>query len=234
MQISVEHLTMKYEHVLALDDVSFQVDDGDYLCIVGANGSGKSTLLKAILGLVHPDGGNICFGNGITRADLGYLPQQMVVERDFPASVWEVVLSGTLRQKGRRPFFRRAEKETALANLKKLEIEDLRQKSFQELSGGQRQRVLLARALSSAGKVLLLDEPVTGLDPEITKSLYELVAKLNREDGLTVMMVSHDLQGALEYGSKILHLEQKVAFFGEKNAYLRQYGAKFSAGGGGA
>lgn len=232
MQISVEHLTLKYENTVALKDISFTVAAGDYLCILGPNGSGKSTLLKAMLGLVNLDDGTIRFGDNISRCDLGYLPQQTTIKWDFPASVWEVVLSGALRNKGRRPFYSQKAKDLAAASMDKLSIGHLRGTSFQELSGGQRQRVLLARALCSAGAILLLDEPVAGLDPPMTASLYELIAQLNREDGLTVIMVSHDIGGALQYANKILHLEQSIGFFGDKGDYLTSGVAYAQTGGG--
>ncbi|MEE0776928.1 MAG: ATP-binding cassette domain-containing protein, partial [Bacillota bacterium] len=207
MYLACDHLTMKYENTLALDDISFQVDAGDYLCILGANGSGKSTLLKAILGLLPVKNGSVVYGDGVRASEIGYLPQQTVVQKDFPASVWEVVLSGTLNGCGLRPFYSRQVKAMAEHNMERLGITDLRKKSYRELSGGQQQRVLLARALCATKKLLLLDEPVTGLDPVITSELYELIGTINREEGISVIMVTHDMEGALKHSNKILHLD---------------------------
>ena len=229
MRIAAEHLTIKYDQQAALEDVSFDIHGGDYFCILGENGSGKSTLLKALLGLVTPQNGTIRY-EGVSKKQLGYLPQQTQVQRDFPASVREVVLSGTLGP-GLRPFYSRAQKAAAEEHMRKLDILDLQYKSFQQLSGGQRQRVLLARALSSAETVLLLDEPATGLDPLITAEFYAIIEKLNREDGMTVITVTHDVDSALRYGSKILHLDKTVLFFGPKEQYLHSKICRLYLGG---
>ena len=201
-------------------DLTFEVNKGDYLCIVGENGAGKSTLIKTLLGLMEPLEGSITTDEGLKTYEIGYLPQQTVVQRDFPASVWEIVLSGTLAKCGRRPFYSRQEKKDAEENMKKMSIWELRKKCYRNLSGGQQQRVLLARALCATTKLLLLDEPVSGLDPKVTTEFYQLVEGLNKE-GITIIMVSHDIHAAVQYANYILHINQKQFFFGEKEAYLK-------------
>lgn len=218
--ISCEHITMRYENQTAVDDVSFQVDDGDYICIVGENGSGKSTLLKGLLGLMTPKSGRIIYGDGLRQNMIGYLPQQTVVQRDFPASVWEVVLSGCLNRRGLRPFYSARERRIAEENIKKLSIEAFKKKSYRDLSGGQQQRVLLARALCATEKLLLLDEPVTGLDPVVTAELYQLIKNLNRE-GVTILMVSHDISCSVRNAGKILHMGTDIRFYGKTEDYVK-------------
>ncbi len=217
--ISCKNVTMGYENQLAVEDVSFDIEDGDYVCIVGENGSGKSTLLKGLLGLLKPRAGEIAFGDGLKQNMIGYLPQQTIVQRDFPASVWEVVLSGCLNRRGMRPFYSPAERRIASANIEKLGIGGLVKKSYRDLSGGQQQRVLLARALCATEKLLLLDEPVTGLDPVVTSELYALIRQLNRE-GVTIVMVSHDINCSVHYAGKILHMDTGVLFYGPSEKYL--------------
>ena len=230
--VSCENITLSYEGMDVVSDLSFDVQSGDYLCIVGENGSGKSTLLKGILGFVKASKGRIVFGDGITRNEIGYLPQQTSKQRDFPASVWEVVLSGCLNRMGVRPFYSRKEKERAVLNLRKLGIEKLRTRSYNELSGGQQQRVLLARALCAAESLLVLDEPVSGLDPIVTADMYELIYKLNREEHMTIIMVSHDMKGALSYADKVLHMRHDGYFFGTMEEYRRSpYYDMFQTGG---
>ncbi len=216
-QLTLEHLSLGYEGTEILHDLNLSVDAGDYLCIVGENGSGKSTLMKTILGLAAPLSGKVLWGDGLRRNEIGYLPQQTVVQRDFPASVWEIVLSGCQARCGLRPFYSRAEKALAQSNLQKLGLESLKNRCYRELSGGQQQRVLLARALCATQKILLLDEPVSGLDPVVTGELYRLIASLNRE-GTTVLMISHDIDAAVRYASHVLHIGSNV-FFGTKDAY---------------
>lgn len=216
--LTCEHLTMSYEHQNAVEDVSFSIEPGDYLCIVGENGSGKSTLLKGLLGLLPPKSGHIKFGDGLTRSRIGYLPQQTLVQRDFPASVYEVVLSGCLGRHGFSPFYSLSERALAQTNLEKMGIASLRRKSYRALSGGQQQRVLLARALCATDKLLLLDEPVTGLDPVVTAELYALLSRLNKE-GVAIVMVSHDINCSLLNSKKILHMDTGVRFFGSTDAY---------------
>lgn len=216
--IRCENVCLSYGGTNVLENVSFEVKRGDYLCIVGQNGSGKSTLVKALLSLKTPTEGRISY-EGCTAKDIGYLPQQTNIKNDFPATVSEVVLSGTLSH-SRTPFYRAEDKKTALENMKKLGIENLSKRCFRELSGGQRQRVLLARAMCSADKLLLLDEPVAGLDPLATKEMYRATSELNKS-GMTVIMVSHDFGAVLEYGTKILHLDKSVLFFGKREDYVK-------------
>ena len=218
--IQCENLTMSYENRNAVENVSFSIEPGDYLCIVGENGSGKSTLLKGLLGLMRPKNGKILFGDGLTQTSIGYLPQQTVVQRDFPASVQEVVISGCLHQKGFGPFYKPSQRTAANAAMEKLNITSLRKKSYRALSGGQQQRVLLARALCATDKLLLLDEPVTGLDPVVSSDLYALLKQLNQE-GVAIVMVSHDINCSIHNARKILHMNTGVLFFGSVEAYRK-------------
>ncbi|MBQ7679337.1 MAG: ATP-binding cassette domain-containing protein, partial [Butyrivibrio sp.] len=196
----------------------------DYLCIVGENGSGKSTLMKTLLGLRSPISGQIQFGDGLKANEIGYLPQQTVIQKDFPASVREIVLSGCQGRCGLRPFYNRAEKELAFENMARMGIMDLRDRPYRELSGGQQQRVLLARALCATQKILLLDEPVAGLDPNVTAGMYALTEKINR-DGITIIMISHDISAAVRYASHILHIGDRM-FFGIRDEYLKSDAGK--------
>ncbi len=217
-QLRCENLTLGYENGAILKNLSFSVKEGDYLAIVGENGSGKSTLMKTVLGLMKPLAGKIERGEGLNRWDIGYLPQQTIVQRDFPASVWEVVLSGTLSGEKFHPFYTRSDRKTASENIEKMGLEALKNRSYRELSGGQQQRVLLARALCATRKIILLDEPVTGLDPKVTLEMYELIQSLNKE-GVTIIMISHDVTAAVRYANKILHIGGHV-FFGSVKEYL--------------
>ena len=219
-----------YDNTVAVNGVSFELERGDYLCIVGENGSGKSTLLKGILGLIPMRGGSVDFADGLRRTDIGYLPQQTQAQRDFPATVREVVLSGCLNgSKG--PFYSRADRSLANKNMEKLSITNIANRSYRELSGGQQQRVLLARALCAAKELLLLDEPVTGLDPVVTAEFYRLIKKLNRDSGIAVIMVSHDIECAVENANKILHLGSRgVEFFGTTEDYLKSDAGRRFAG----
>ena len=219
-QLICEHLSLGYEGKAIVTDLNFHVNAGDYLCIVGENGSGKSTLMRTLLGLQPPLGGKILTGDGLLQNEIGYLPQQTVVQKDFPASVWEIVLSGFQGRCGLRPFYNAAEKQLAKENLEKMGILHLQKRCYRELSGGQQQRVLLARALCATRKMLLLDEPVSGLDAKVTTEMYELIAKLNRTDGITVLMISHDLSAALTYATQILHIGHTV-FYGDTASYLQ-------------
>ena len=216
--ITCRGLALGYDNRVIADRIDFTVNAGDYLCIVGENGSGKSTLMKTLLKLKEPIRGEIITGDGLTKNEIGYLPQQSDLQKDFPASVWEIVLSGCAGSLGIRPFYGKKEKELALSNMEKMGISALAKRSYRELSGGQQQRVLLARALCATKKVLLLDEPVSGLDPKVTAEMYALVKKLN-DEGLTVIMISHDIKAAVSYASHILHIGHKV-FFGTKEQYL--------------
>ena len=228
--ITCEHVCLGYDGQTVLRDVNFTVSRGDLLCVVGENGSGKSTLLKGILGLIPMRGGSVDFADGLRRTDIGYLPQQTQAQRDFPATVREVVLSGCLNgSKG--PFYSRADRNLANKNMEKLSITDIARRSYRELSGGQQQRVLLARALCAAKELLLLDEPVTGLDPVVTAEFYRLIKKLNRDSGIAVIMVSHDIECAVENANKILHLGSRgVEFFGTTEDYLKSDAGRRFAG----
>lgn len=219
--ITCEKLTLGYDGKAVIENLNFSVGKGDYLCIIGENGAGKSTLMKTILSLHKAMSGNISFGDGLKPYEIGYLPQQTVVQKDFPASVWEIVLSGTLSFCKNRPFYSKKEKELALQNMEKLSILDLKDKCYRDLSGGQQQRVLLARALSAATKIILLDEPVTGLDPKVTTEFYQLIKELNEKENITIIMVSHDINAALEYATHILHIGKEQSFMGTKKQYLK-------------
>ena len=230
-QLTCRDLTLGYDGREILSGLSFQVEAGDYLCIVGENGSGKSTLMRTILGLQAPMAGVIETGDGLTRTEIGYLPQQTVVQRDFPASVWEIVLSGCQNRCGMRPFYNKEEKRLARETIERLELTALTRRCYRELSGGQQQRVLLARALCATRKMLLLDEPVSGLDPKVTAEMYRLIEELSREDGITVVMISHDLEAALGYADHILHIGKRL-FFGTREEYLRSDASRVFAEGG--
>lgn len=219
-QLVCENLSVGYDGKAILQGLGFEVHQGDYLCIVGENGSGKSTLMKTLLGLQAPIAGKIVTGDGLQRNEIGYLPQQTPVQRDFPASVWEIVLSGCQSRCGLRPFYNKEEKRLARKNIQKMQIEALTKRCYRELSGGQQQRVLLARALCATRKMLLLDEPVSGLDPKVTEEMYRLIRKINQEDEITVLMISHDLTAALGYATHILHIGDSI-FFGTKEDYLQ-------------
>ena len=216
--ITVSGLSLGYDSNVIVKDLNFTVNEGDYLCIVGENGSGKTTLMKTLLSLQEPLAGKIAAGDGLKRNEIGYLPQQTEVQRDFPASVFEIVLSGCQGRIGRKPFYSAKEKELARENMKLLGIEEISGRCYRELSGGQQQRVLLARALCATRRILLLDEPAAGLDPKVTAEMYDLIRDLN-ESGVTVIMISHDMGAALKYASHILHVGD-VLFFGTKEEYL--------------
>ncbi len=219
-QLVCKNLSIGYHGTPVAEGLTFSVNAGDYLCIVGENGSGKSTLMKTLLHLQPALGGELSMGEGLRPTDIGYLPQQTAVQRDFPASVREIVLSGCLNRQGLRPFYNHAEKKLAAQSMERMGIVPLAGRCFRELSGGQRQRVLLARALCAAHRLLLLDEPVAGLDPAVTAELYALIAELNRVDGITIIMISHDLDAALAHASHILQMGKRP-FFGTREAYLQ-------------
>ena len=219
-QLTCRNLSLGYEGKTVISGLSFEVNAGDYLCIVGENGSGKSTLMKTILKLKTPITGEIITGDGFARGEIGYLPQQTVVQKDFPASVREVVRSGCLNRCGLRPFYNKAERQMAEDNMEKLGIAPLRGRCYRELSGGQQQRVLLARALCATRKILLLDEPVAGLDPMAAAEMYALIKKLN-DGGVTIIMISHDIAASVKYASHILHIGAGSSlFFGTEAEYL--------------
>ena len=227
--LSCSGLELGYEGHTVLRCPDFRVDAGDYLCVVGENGSGKTTLMKTLLGLIRPAGGKITRGEGLRENEIGYLPQQTVVQKDFPATVREIVLSGCQGRIGRRPFYGKAEKELARQNMERMGLTPLAKRCYRELSGGQQQRVLLARALCATQKLLLMDEPVSGLDPLVTAEMYELIRGLNRE-GVTIIMVSHDIAAAVRYATHILHVGSEC-FFGSAEAYRESALAKrFLAG----
>lgn len=230
-QISCTNVTIGYEGVIAASDLNFLVEDRDYLCIIGDNGTGKSTLLKALLGLKRPTSGKIEFLNGLKRNHIGYLAQQTEIQRDFPASVMEVTLSGCLNKSKFNPFYSTTDKKRAMEALETLEVTDVKNKCYKELSGGQQQRVLLARALCASEKILVLDEPTTGLDPSMTTELFSFVKKLNEEKGITVIMVTHDTHCAVKFSKHILHLTKESYFYGSKEEYLSsELGKKYIGG----
>ncbi len=219
-EITCRGLTLGYENITLVTDLNFEVNQGDYLCIVGENGSGKSTLMRTILFLQSPLAGEIQLGEGLKSTEIGYLPQQTIVQRDFPASVKEIVLSGCQNRKRFRPFYAKEDKQLAMDNMVRLGIDNLSRRCYRELSGGQQQRVLLARALCATRRLLLLDEPVSGLDPRVTEEMYQLIKQLN-DEGITIIMISHDIGAALKYASHILHIGGGDLFFGKKEEYLK-------------
>ena len=220
-----------YEGSIAVSGLNFEVGSGQYLCIVGENGSGKSTLIKGLLRLMQPVSGSVTLADGLKANEIGYLPQQTPVQRDFPASAYEVILSGRLSRRGIRPFYTKADRAAAEENMKRLDILSLRNKCYRDLSGGQQQRVLLARALCATQKLLLLDEPVAGLDPVVTQDLYRQIASINSDTGITVIMVSHDIQSAVKYATHILHLKNEQVFFGMTGDYIKTSVGKSFLGG---
>ena len=228
-QLTCQNLAVGYEGRAVLENLNFSVCPGDYLCIVGENGSGKSTLMKTILGLQPPVRGKVLTGDGLRKNKIGYLPQQTPVQRDFPASVREIVLSGCQGRCGDRPFYSKGEKQLAKTAMERMQVAALAKRCYRTLSGGQQQRVLLARALCAAQNMLLLDEPVSGLDPKVTGEMYGLIQRLNREDGVTILMISHDITSTLNYASHILHLGRRV-FFGTKADYLREFPQAWKGG----
>jgi zinc transport system ATP-binding protein len=229
--IECKNAAFGYEGKAAVDQLNFKVEEGNYLCIVGENGSGKSTLMKGILGLISPMEGEIILSDGLKKNEIGYLPQQTDVQKNFPASVYEVVISGRLNRIGRRIFFGKKDRQEAYEKMKMMGIYELRNQSYQELSGGQRQRVLLARALCATQKVLLLDEPVTGLDPATTKEMYRCIRELNRKHGIAIIMISHDIEMAVSEATHILQLAETQLFFGTTEEYQQSKIGKVWIGG---
>jgi zinc transport system ATP-binding protein len=213
-------VSLGYEGQTVLSHLDLTIRDGDYLCVVGDNGSGKSTLLRGLLGLLSPQAGEILRAPELERGAVGYLPQQTRAQRDFPATVFEVALSGCLNQKGSRFFYTRAQKSQALMNLGKLGVLEWKDKCYRELSGGQQQRVLLARALCAAGRLLILDEPITGLDPAAAQDLYKTLDYLNRTEHMAIVMVTHDLAPALRSAKTVFHIGQRGTFLGTAADYL--------------
>ncbi len=221
--IRLTDVTIAFDGVAAVERVNLAVERGEYLVVVGENGSGKSTLVRAMLGLVRPKSGRIAYGDGLKKDQIGYLPQQTVVQRDFPASVEEVVLSGCVNRLGRRMAFGAGERGRAAEKMRMMDVERLRAKPYRTLSGGQQQRVLLARALCATDSILLLDEPVTGLDPDAAEELYAVVRALNRDHGVAIVMVSHDLHGAVRDAGRVLVMNRGVDFLGAPAEYLRRF-----------
>ena len=230
--LECKDLCFAYEGKRVLEGVNFSLNAGDYLCVVGENGSGKSTLIKGLLGLKAPEQGSITLFDGLKATEIGYLPQQPQVQRDFPASVYEVVLSGCLNSLGGRLFYSRELKQRAMENMERMGIEEIKDESYQNLSGGQQQRVLLARALCATKKLLLLDEPVTGLDPIASGEMYNLIKLINLCDNISVIMVSHDIHEAVRYATRILHLGHSQLFFGTAAEYRQSSLARRFLGGG--
>ena len=227
-----QDLAFAYEGKTVLDHVTFQVDRGDYLSIIGENGSGKTTLLKGLLGLLRPKSGSIKLGDGLSPREIGYVPQQSPNNQNFPASVYEVVLSGRLGCRGAMPFYSKKDKMTAFENMDKMGILSFKKRSIQTLSGGQRQRMFISRALCAGETLLLLDEPTSGLDPLATAELYKTIQMLNRDMGIAILLVSHDIQMAVEYGSHVLHLQNRPLFCGKTEDYKQsEVFKKFSLGG---
>lgn len=220
-QIICQNLSVGYDSKVILKNLSFEVNKGDYLCIVGENGSGKTTLIKSILGLIPTISGKLETGEGLKSNEIGYLPQQTIVQRDFPASVKEIVLSGCQGRMGLRPFYSKFDRLLAEKNMKKMDITDLSKRCYRELSGGQQQRVLLARALCATQKLLLLDEPVSGLDPRVTAEMYQTIKSLN-DEGISIIMISHDVDAAVKYASHILHIGNTV-FYGTTEDYVNSH-----------
>ena len=219
-QLTCNDLTLGYEGNTVVSGLSFTVNAGDYLCIVGENGTGKTTLMKTLIRLKTPMSGEIVTGDGVEADEIGYLPQQTEVQRDFPASVREIVRSGCLNRRGFRPYYNSNEKKAAEDNMERLGISSLAKRCYRELSGGQQQRTLLARALCSTGKILLLDEPVAGLDPKAAAEMYTLITGMNNR-GTTIIMVSHDIACSVKYASHVLHIGiGEALFFGTKADYL--------------
>ncbi len=228
MFIKAEKLTLAYDATPVASDIDFVVNPGDYLCIVGENGSGKSTLVKAIVGLHPIAAGTLTVDPEIRRGGIGYLPQHTPAQRDFPASVREIVRSGCLRRAGMRPFWRASDKKLADAAMERMGISHLSSKCYRELSGGQQQRVLLARAFCATGRLIVLDEPIAGLDPLAMTEMYRMIAELNR-DGVAVVMVSHDVSAAVNYADHILHISKTTNFYGSTEGYLKTpVGQQFS------
>lgn len=217
--LECKDLCVYYEGKQILKDVSFDINERDFVCIVGENGTGKSTLTNAILGLLPIASGTIKM-HGITKSDIGYLPQKLKVAANFPASVKEVVMSGFVGKKFFSPFYSKTQKCKADDALRLLGLEEVKDRSYLELSGGQQQRVLLARAVCAAEKLVLLDEPVTGLDISATKSFYDLICHLNTHHDMAILMVSHDIETAVKYCGKVLHLGDGVQFFGSASDYI--------------
>ena len=219
--IKCRNLSPGYEGRAVVHNLNFEVNDGDYLCVIGENGVGKSTLIKTLLGLLKPVEGDVIFNENLLPTQIGYLSQQQQLLKDFPASVFEIVLSGCQSKLGLRPFYNSGERQSARDKINRLGLTDMINKSFSELSGGQQQRVLLARALMAGQRLMILAEPVTGLDPVATKNMYEIIDNLNKEEKMTVIMISHDIKEALNHASKVLYMGSDN-FYGSVEEFQRR------------
>ncbi len=219
--IELKNLSLGYDNITVLKDINMVIEENDFICIVGPNGSGKSTLIKGILGLIKPSKGKIIYNN-LKQNFIGYMPQEVKIDSNFPASVYEIVLSGTLNRLGLKSFYTKREKQIADDNLKILGIENLKDKSFQDLSGGQRQKVLLARSLCATSKLLILDEPSNNLDAKSKQELYEIIVDLNKNHNITIIMITHDLDHDNLIGNKILSLRDDEIFFGTTEEFIRR------------
>ena len=220
--IKCEKLSLGYDGKAIVDNLNFEIQNGDYLCVLGENGVGQSTLIKTLLKLIKPISGEVIYNENLLPTEIGYLSQQQQLLKDFPASVFEIVLSGCQSKVGIRPFYKREEKQTAKEKIEKLGLLDLMTRSFSELSGGQQQRVLLARALMAGQRLMILDEPVTGLDPEASRKMYEIINELNKSN-MTIVMISHDIEVALDYATKVLYIGQNI-FYGTTLEYKKSRG----------
>ena len=209
MLFEVKDLTLGYEKENIIENISFVVENKDFIIVVGKNGAGKSTLIKGILGLIKPKSGKIIFGDGLKKNLIGYMPQETKVDQAFPASVKEIVLSGRINKMGLRPFYNKEDKEKANEVMNILNISNIKNKSFADLSGGQRQKVLLARSLAATDKLLILDEPSNNLDNTSREEFYLLLMKLNKELGISIIMISHDSDLDKVLGNKILRIKDK-------------------------
>ncbi len=225
--LNVNNLNIGYDNEIINKNINFSLNKGDYMCVVGENGAGKSTLMKTLIKLINPISGEITYPESNSKYNIGYVPQQAAVQTDFPATVWEIVLSGTLARFNRKFFYTKEAKNLAQAKIEQLSIADLKNKSYSKLSGGQQQRVLLARALCVSDQLLVLDEPTQGLDPKVTKEFYQLIDNLNTQ-GMTIVLISHDIKAAVKHANKILHLgKNKQLFSGTKDQYLSSRTFKF-------
>ena len=229
--LRMEHVSKRFGDFYANRDINLSVRKGEVHTLLGENGAGKSTLMKGLLGLLKPTGGSLMVSDDLKRSGIGYLPQQTPAQKDFPATVQEVVISGCLGKRGNRPFYSKKERETAAVNMERLGITDLRKSCYRDLSGGQKQRTLIARALCATDKLLILDEPITGLDPASTQDFYAVIRHLNRDEKVAVLMVSHDIGNIVTQANKILQLKQTVQFYGTVDEYKKsEFGREFLGG----
>lgn len=218
-QIICKDLSLGYDGYTVCEGLNLTIKKGDYICVVGDNGSGKTTFMRTLLSLRPALSGTITLGDGVTARDIGYLPQQSDYQKDFPASVEEVVLSGCTSRLGKKFFMGRSERLEAMQNMKMMNVYDLAKRSYRTLSGGQMQRVLLARALCAANKILILDEPVSGLDPHATADMYETIHHLNKHTGITIIMVTHDIENALRDATAVLKISKEPTFYRSVEEY---------------